>query len=52
MSREWINLASTAGVNPQHGFANWFFNPERKALPSAPETAITFQGAGRNIIYL
>jgi len=52
VSREWINLASTAGVNPEYGFANWFLNPGRKALPSAPETAITFQGAGRNIIYL
>jgi len=52
VSRDWIRLASTGGVNPEYGFANWFLNPGRKALPSAPETAITFQGAGRNIIYL
>jgi len=52
VSREWINLASSAGVNPEYGFANWFLNPGRKALPSAPESAITFQGAGRNIIYI
>lgn len=52
VSREWINLASTAGVNPEYGFANWFLNPGHKALPSAPESAITFQGAGRNIIYI
>jgi CubicO group peptidase (beta-lactamase class C family) len=53
ISKEWIRLASTGGsANPEYGFANWFLNPGRKALPSAPETAITFQGAGRNIIYI
>lgn len=53
ISKEWIRLASTGGsANPEYGFANWFLNPGRKALPSAPETAVTFQGAGRNIIYI
>jgi hypothetical protein len=53
ISKEWIKLASTGGsANPEYGFANWFLNPGRKALPNAPETAVTFQGAGRNIIYI
>ncbi len=53
VSKEWIKMASTGGsANPEYGFANWFLNPGRKALPSAPATAITFQGAGRNIIYI
>lgn len=53
ISKEWIRLASKGGsANPEYGFANWFLNPGRKALPNAPETAITFQGAGRNIIYI
>lgn len=53
VSKEWIKLASTGGsANPEYGFANWFLNPGRKALPSAPASAITFQGAGRNIIYI
>jgi hypothetical protein len=52
VSKEWIKMASTGGsANPEYGFANWFLNPGRKALPNAPETAVTFQGAGRNIIY-
>ena len=53
VSKKWIELASTGGTaNPEYGFANWFLNPGRKALPSAPESAVTFQGAGRNIIYI
>ncbi|MFC4655077.1 serine hydrolase domain-containing protein [Rheinheimera marina] len=53
VSKEWIKLARTGGSdNPEYGFANWFLNPGRKALPSAPESAVTFQGAGRNIIYI
>ncbi|WP_337840848.1 serine hydrolase [Rheinheimera sp.] len=53
ISKEWIKLARTGGkANPEYGFANWFLNPGRKALPNAPETAVTFQGAGRNIIYI
>ncbi|WP_337878701.1 serine hydrolase [Rheinheimera sp.] len=53
VSKAWIQLARTGGnANPEYGFANWFLNPGRKALPNAPETAVTFQGAGRNIIYI
>ena len=53
VSKEWIAMARTGGTaNPEYGFANWFLNPGRKALPNAPETAVTFQGAGRNVIYI
>ena len=53
ISKDWITMARTGGsANAEYGFANWFLNPGRKALPNAPETAITFQGAGRNVIYI
>ncbi|MCS4307898.1 CubicO group peptidase (beta-lactamase class C family) [Rheinheimera pacifica] len=53
VSREFIAQARTGSVaKADYGYANWFLNPGRKALPAAPETAITFQGAGRNIIYI
>ncbi|HEX5793073.1 MAG TPA: serine hydrolase [Rheinheimera sp.] len=53
VSKDWIAQARTGGsANAEYGFANWFLNPGRKALPNAPETAVTFQGAGRNVIYI
>ena len=53
VSSDFIAQARTAGsAKADYGYANWFLNPGRKALPAAPETAVTFQGAGRNIIYI
>jgi CubicO group peptidase (beta-lactamase class C family) len=53
ISKEFIAKARSGGpAKADYGYANWFLNPGRKALPAAPESAITFQGAGRNIIYL
>lgn len=53
ISKDFIAKARSGGpAKADYGYANWFLNPGRKALPAAPETAITFQGAGRNIIYL
>jgi CubicO group peptidase (beta-lactamase class C family) len=53
VSREFIKQARTgSAAKADYGYANWFLNPGRKALPAAPETAVTFQGAGRNIIYI
>ncbi|WP_240223910.1 serine hydrolase domain-containing protein [Rheinheimera hassiensis] len=53
VSREFITQARTGSASKaDYGYANWFLNPGRKALPAAPETAVTFQGAGRNIIYI
>ena len=35
---------------------NWFLNSNRdgskKSIPKAPNTAVTFRGAGSNIIYI
>jgi CubicO group peptidase (beta-lactamase class C family) len=53
ISRDFITKARTGGAaKADYGYANWFLNPERQALPAAPASAITFQGAGRNIIYI
>lgn len=53
INKDWIAMARSGGsANAEYGFANWFLNPGRKALPNAPETAVTFQGAGRNVIYI
>jgi CubicO group peptidase (beta-lactamase class C family) len=53
ISQDFVRKARTGSAAKQdYGYANWFLNPERKALPAAPDTAVTFQGAGRNIIYV
>lgn len=53
VSRDFIAQARTGGsAKADYGYANWFLNPGREALPAAPETAVTFQGAGRNIVYI
>lgn len=61
ISREFIERARTPGSsNPAYGYMNWFLNTERtgrdgvgrRALPSAPPDAVTFRGAGSNVIYI
>lgn len=53
VSKEWIELARRPGTaNPEYGFANWYLNPGKKSLPSAPATSVTFRGNGQNIVYL
>jgi CubicO group peptidase (beta-lactamase class C family) len=53
VSPKWIAMARTPGpANPTYGYMNWFLNTDRKPLPSAPATAVTFQGNGSNIIYI
>jgi CubicO group peptidase (beta-lactamase class C family) len=53
VSEAWIALAKTPGpANPGYGFANWYLNPGRKALPSTPADSVTFVGNGTNFIYL
>lgn len=60
ISGEWIAMARTPGdVNPSYGYMNWFLNGpvERdgelvKSIPAAPDTAVTFRGAGSNIVYV
>jgi CubicO group peptidase (beta-lactamase class C family) len=53
VSPKWIDMARSPGpANQTYGYMNWFLNTSRKALPSAPATAVTFQGNGSNIIYI
>ncbi len=53
VSERWIAMARTGGpANAEYGFMNWFLNPGRQSLPSAPESSVTFRGSGQNIVYL
>ncbi|MPY90128.1 MAG: serine hydrolase [Luteitalea sp.] len=53
VSDEWIQMARTPGpANRTYGFMNWFLNTDRKPLPSAPASAVTFRGAGNNVVYI
>jgi CubicO group peptidase (beta-lactamase class C family) len=53
VSPKWIQMARTPGrANAEYGFCNWFLNTGRKPLPSAPESSVTFQGNGQNIVYI
>ena len=46
-------MARTPGpANATYGFANWFLNTGKKALPSAPESSVYFEGNGANVIYI
>jgi hypothetical protein len=53
ISRDFLARARTPGAaKDDYGFANWFLNPQRRVLPSAPETAVIFRGNGQNILYI
>ncbi|MDO8543123.1 MAG: serine hydrolase [Opitutaceae bacterium] len=53
ISEKWIAQARTPGpVNPNYGFANWYLNTGRKALPATPASSVTFRGNGQNIVYV
>jgi len=53
VSEKWIQMARTPGkANGGYGYANWFLNLDKKALPSAPESAVYFEGNGANVIYI
>ena len=53
VSEQWIKMARTPGpANTTYGFANWFLNTDRKPLPSAPASAVYFEGNGNNVIYI
>jgi CubicO group peptidase (beta-lactamase class C family) len=53
VSEKWIEMARTPGkANEQYGFANWYLNTGRKALPSVPESSVRFVGNGQNIVYI
>ena len=57
ISEKWIEMASTpTDIHQGYGYMNWFLNSDKegktKSIPSAPKTAVTFRGAGSNIIYI
>ena len=57
VAERWIELARTpTATNPTYGFMNWFLNTPsasgERPLPSCPESAVTFRGAGANVVYL
>jgi CubicO group peptidase (beta-lactamase class C family) len=52
VSEKWIAMARTPGVNREYGFMNWYLNTDRKPLPAAPASAVTFRGNGQNIVYI
>lgn len=46
-------MSRTPGpANDGYGFANYYLNTGKRALPSAPESAFYHSGAGSNIIYV
>jgi CubicO group peptidase (beta-lactamase class C family) len=53
VAEKWITLARTPGpANANYGFANWYLNTDRKPMPSAPASSVTFVGNGSNIVYI
>ncbi len=53
VSEKWIQMARTPGsTNAEYGYANWFLNTGKKPLSAAPESSVTFRGAGQNIVYI
>jgi CubicO group peptidase (beta-lactamase class C family) len=53
VTEKWIGMARTPGsVNRSYGYMNWFLNTDKRSLPSAPESSVTFRGSGSNIIYI
>jgi CubicO group peptidase (beta-lactamase class C family) len=53
VSEKWIQMARTPGpANREYGFMNWYLNTDRKPLPAAPASSVTFRGSGSNIVYI
>jgi CubicO group peptidase (beta-lactamase class C family) len=53
VSEKWMEMARTPGpANEMYGYANWFLNTGKKALPVAPASAVYFEGNGANVIYI
>ena len=57
ISESWIEMAKTpTDIRKGYGYMNWFLNANKdgtkKSIPSAPAGAVTFRGAGSNIIYI
>jgi CubicO group peptidase (beta-lactamase class C family) len=66
ISQKWIDMARTPGTarnagSSTYGFMNWMLNvpqrtadgsPGRKQYPTSPDSAVSFNGNGENIIYI
>jgi len=53
ISKEWIEKARTpTEANNGYGYMNFFLNHDQERLPSAPENAYVFLGAGVNMVYI
>lgn len=53
ISEEWIKESRSPGpANSGYGFANYFLNTDKKAMPNAPETAFYHSGNGANLVYV
>ncbi len=53
ISEEWIKQSRSPGpANSGYGFANYFLNTDKKAMPNAPETAFYHSGNGANLVYV
>jgi CubicO group peptidase (beta-lactamase class C family) len=53
ISREWVRMSRTPGpANDGYGFANYFLNTGKRAMPNAPAEAFFHLGNGSNIIYV
>jgi CubicO group peptidase (beta-lactamase class C family) len=53
ISEEWIRKSRSPGpANDAYGFANYFLNTGKKAMPNAPESAFYHAGNGANLIYV
>lgn len=53
ISEEWIEMARTpTEANEGYGYMNFFLNYDNDRMPSAPDSAYVFLGAGVNMVYI
>ncbi|WP_373511112.1 serine hydrolase domain-containing protein, partial [Persicitalea sp.] len=53
LSEKWIGQATTpTPAQPTYGYMNFFLNPDKQFLPSAPTTAFVHIGNGTNMVYV
>ncbi len=53
ISEKWIAQATTpTPAQPTYGYMNFFLNPDKQFLPSAPVTAFVHIGNGTNLVYV
>jgi CubicO group peptidase (beta-lactamase class C family) len=50
--RFFVQALASTSAEPTYGFMNFFLNPGRKRMPSAPEASYAHLGAGTNMVYV